>query len=81
MELSAKKFFAAAIDPMALILSTKAYLIWLEIHHPRDPVTPKAIDQVLQKMTPADITVALENVNVLMSYGKIFKEAATKFTK
>jgi len=27
----------AAIDPMALVLSTKAYLIWVEIHHPNVP--------------------------------------------
>jgi len=59
MENFASKF--VAIDPMALILTGEAYLIWTLIHHPDDPreinkVVFKGVDAaqkkgILQKAT------------------------------
>jgi hypothetical protein len=60
MEPSAKKNFEATIDPVSLILPTKAYLIWLEIHNPRE-----ILKKVFEKMAPAERTAAVEHAKAV----------------
>ncbi len=67
----------AAIDPMAMILHGKAYLIWLEIHHPHVPSVAE-IEQVLKRMTEGERTLAVVRAKTLVAYGKAVEEAAAK---
>ena len=63
-----------AIDPMALILSGRAYLIWLELHHPHVPKVAD-IQAVLRTMTPEERNAAVIRAGTLAGYGKAFEEA------
>jgi hypothetical protein len=62
------------IDPMALILSEKAYRIWVEQHHPH---VPKVADvrAVLQTLTPEEQSAALARAKVMIEYGTKVQEA------
>jgi hypothetical protein len=67
----------AAIDPMAMILHGKAYLIWLEIHHPHVPSVAE-IEQVLKRMTLEERNLSVARAKTLVAYGKAVEEAAAK---
>jgi hypothetical protein len=67
----------AAIDPMAMILHGKAYLIWLEIHHPHVPSVAE-IEQVLKRMTKVERNLSVARAKTLVAYGKAVEEAAAK---
>ena len=70
----------AAIDPMALILSSKAYLIWVEIHHPHVPKVAE-IQEVLRSMTPEEQKAALHQAQTLANYAKTVEEAMRTMTQ
>ncbi len=70
----------AAIDPMALILSGKAYLIWVEKHFPHVPKVSE-IQEALQAMTPEDQKAALSRAKTLAAYGKAVEEAIATMKK
>jgi hypothetical protein len=63
-----------SIDPMALILSGRAYLIWVEMHHPHVPKVAD-IQAVLRTMTPEERNAAVIRARTLAGYGKAFEEA------
>jgi hypothetical protein len=63
-----------AIDPMSLILSGKAYLIWVELHHPHVPKIAE-ISAALRAMTPEEQNAALSRARTLVGYGKAVEEA------
>jgi hypothetical protein len=63
-----------AIDPMALILSGRAYRIWLELHHPHVPKVAD-IQAILQTMTPEERNAALSRARTVAQYGKAVEEA------
>lgn len=63
-----------AIDPMALVLSGKAYLIWVEMHHPHVPKVAD-IQAVLRTMTREEWSTALSRARTLVGYGKAVEEA------
>jgi hypothetical protein len=63
-----------AIDPMALILSGRAYLIWVELHHPHVPKVAD-IEAVLRTMTPEERNAAVIRAQTLAGYGKAFEDA------
>ncbi len=65
----------AAIDPMALILPTNAYLIWLEIHHPHVPAIDD-IRKVFERMTKEERAVAVARARSLAAFGKAVEEVA-----
>ena len=67
----------AAIDPMAMILQGKAYLIWLEIHHPHEPSVAE-ITQVFKRMTKAERNIAVARAKTLVAYGKAVEAVAAK---
>ena len=73
-----------AIDPMALILSEEAFLIWSEIHHPNVPLVAE-INKLIKAMTPAQRKVTIDNAkllkiygNTLIEYGKAIENAISK---
>jgi hypothetical protein len=63
-----------AIDPMALILSTRAYLIWVQIHHPDAPALPK-VAEVIQTLNHEEKKFALARAKALIAYGKAVEES------
>ena len=63
-----------AIDPMALILSGRAYITWVELHHPHVPKVAD-IEAVLRTMTPGERSVAVIRARALAEYGKAFEDA------
>jgi len=66
-----------AIDPMAMILQGKAYLIWVEIHHPHEPSVAE-IEQVFKRMTQDERKLAVARAKTFVAYGKAVEEAAAK---
>jgi hypothetical protein len=68
---------AQAVDPMSLILSAKAYRIWVEQHHPHEPVIAE-IRAALQTMTPEEQRTALSTARTLAQYGHAVEEAMGK---
>ena len=69
------KFLLAAVDPMAMILSNKAYIIWVELKHPHEP-SIGAIQAALKTMTPQERRSTIARAKELAAYGKAFEEAA-----
>ncbi len=67
-------FKYAAIDPMALILSDRAYLIWVEIHHPNEPALTK-VAEVVKSLTTEEKKFALARAKSLIAYGKAVEES------
>jgi len=53
--------FWAAIDPVALFLSERAYLIYVEMKHPHEPLVD-TLAKVAKEMTPAERKAVLANV-------------------
>jgi hypothetical protein len=76
MSPEAETSIAVAIDPIALILSTKWYLIYLEIHHPREPATD-ALAKVFGQMSPVERNAAVQRAKTLESYCQATHEAAS----
>jgi hypothetical protein len=69
-----------AIDPMALILSETAYLIWVELHYPHVPKVAE-IQAALRVMTPQERKAALSKARTLAAYGKAVEAAIKKIGK
>jgi len=69
-----------AIDPMALILSGRAYLIWVEMHHPH---VPKVLDlkNILRMMTAEERRAALARAKSLGEFGSVARKAIEAFNK
>lgn len=56
------------IDPMALILNSRAYLIWWELHHPQPDLDE--IKQLIERMPPDDRENALAKARAIIGQGK-----------
>ena len=69
----ATRFFAA-VDPMSMILSGKAYLIWVEKNHPHVPKVAE-IQEVLPAMTAVERRATIARAQELAAYGQAFAEA------
>ena len=63
-----------AVDPMYLILSEKAYQIWVEQHYPHVPKVSE-VQTALRAMSPEEQGAALGRARILTEYGKIVEEA------
>jgi hypothetical protein len=63
-----------AIDPMALVLSESAYLIWVEQHHPHVPEIAE-IQAALRVMTPEQQTAALSRARTMAEYAQAVEQA------
>jgi hypothetical protein len=73
----ARRVSGVAVDPMSLILSETAYLIWAEAHHPHVPQVAD-IAAVLRAMPAEQRTFAIARARVLGEYAKAVLEAAAK---
>jgi hypothetical protein len=62
-----------AIDPMAMILTEDAFLIWCEIHHPHVPKLAE-IKQLFEHMTQDQKTLAASRAKTLARYGEMLVE-------
>ena len=69
-----------AIDPMALILSGTAYLIWVEEHHPHVPSLDD-FKNVLRVMSPEERGAALARAKSLGQIGSVAEKAIAAFNK
>jgi hypothetical protein len=63
----------AAIDPMAIILTEDAYLIWCEIHHPQVLKVP-GVKELFERMNKEQKKHALLRAKTLMKYGQMLVE-------
>ncbi len=63
-----------AVDPMYLILSEKAYLIWVEQHYPHVPRVSE-VAAALRVMTHEEQRAALSRARTLTEYGQVVEEA------
>jgi hypothetical protein len=68
------------IDPMALILPARLYVIWAEAHHPHVPKVAEILG-VLRSMTDEERNRALDKAGELANYGRVFQEAMKAFKK
>lgn len=64
----------AEIDPMALLLPGRAYLIWVELHHPHEPII-KNVSAVVKSLSAAEKQFALARANAMIEYGKAVVES------
>jgi hypothetical protein len=64
-----------AIDPMALVLSEKAYLIYVEMKHPHEPALD-AVRQMVKRLSADDKRVAIAQAKSLAEYGRAVLEAS-----
>ncbi|MEJ0018558.1 MAG: hypothetical protein WDN25_18760 [Acetobacteraceae bacterium] len=64
-----------AIDPMALVLSDKAYLIYVELKHPHVPALD-AVKQTMQRLSADDRRLAVAQAKSLAEYGRAVLDAA-----
>ena len=64
----------AAIDPMALILSERAYLIWVELHHPHEPALGK-VGELVKNLSPEEKRLAHAKAKDFIAYGKAIEES------
>ena len=67
----------AAIDPMALILSGKAYDGWVQLHYPHEPKVSE-ISELVARMSPEDEQATLKRARTLAEYVKAVEEAVGK---
>jgi hypothetical protein len=63
-----------AIDPMRLILSDAAYLVWTEMHHPHVPDVAE-VEKVLQGIAPAELRATLARAQAFAAYGDMVATA------
>jgi hypothetical protein len=66
-----------AIDPMALILSNAAYVIWAEANHPHVPDVAD-VAQALRGMNADERQIAVARARLLGDYARVVQEAAAK---
>jgi hypothetical protein len=71
----AKHISGAAVDPMSLILSEAAYLIWAEAHHPHVPDVAD-LAAALREMPAEQRMFAIARARVLGDYAKAVLDAA-----
>ena len=64
-----------AIDPMAVILPEKIYLIWVEIHHPNTPLVDD-LSKLFKRMTAADKKVVLGRAKAVGAISQAVEKAA-----
>ncbi|HEX9943721.1 MAG TPA: hypothetical protein VGG03_17050 [Thermoanaerobaculia bacterium] len=67
-------FFYAAIDPMALVLSGKAYLIWIEKKHPHLPKVAE-IREAVRSLSPREQKETLGRARALADFARSVEEA------
>jgi hypothetical protein len=67
-----------AIDPMALMLSEKAYLMVVEIRHPNTPLTSGEVAKVFGSMNAQEKKVSLARAQALIACGRAIEAAAGK---
>jgi hypothetical protein len=72
--LTMSDFFRAAIDPMALVLSGKAYLIWVEMKHPHVQKVGE-IREFLGTLSREDRERAAQNAAALATFSRNVQEA------
>jgi hypothetical protein len=63
-----------AVDPMALILSDKAYQVWVEAHHPHEPKVAE-IQAALRLATSEEKQDTLSRARTIVAYGKTVEDA------
>lgn len=66
-----KKFYAIAIDPLALILPPEIYE---KIHRPRPPEPPLDVHTIVENMEPIEREMTLKRVNEVLSVVKPFQQ-------
>lgn len=77
MEKAMSTYKYAAIDPMSLFLSDRAYLIWVELHHPHEPALSK-VAEVVKTLSPEEKKFALSQAKKLAAYSKAVTESLSK---
>ncbi|QDQ28863.1 hypothetical protein FNU76_22315 [Chitinimonas arctica] len=64
----------SAIDPMALILSGRAYLIWVELHNPNEPALAR-LAEVVKSLNHEEKTFALARAKAMVAYGRAVEQS------
>lgn len=64
-----------AIDPLALLLPTRIYLILVEIHHPNTPLAA-SLAEALAKATPDERATVGRHVEIVLKAAEAVKQAS-----
>ena len=67
-------YVSAAIDPMSMILSEKAYLIWVELKHPHVPSVSE-VQKALQNATAEEKSTMLHRAQTVAAHAKAVEQA------
>jgi hypothetical protein len=65
-----------AIDPVALLLPTRLYLIWVELHHPNTPFAA-SLAKALEKATPEERATVARQAEAVQTAAEAVRKAAT----
>lgn len=68
---------SVAIDPLALILPNRLFLIYMEIRHPRTPIS-ETLSEVFREMTPPEKETIIRRAMALSEMAKTAKELANR---
>ncbi len=63
-----------AVDPMVLLLPTRLYLIWVEIHHPNTPMAA-SLAEVLVKATAEERATVGRHLAIVQKAAEAMKQA------
>lgn len=67
------------VDPLAMVLTTEAYLIWCEIHHPRiDPLA--GVREAVGELEPHERASLLTRIQRVDKYVKAIEVLASRET-
>jgi hypothetical protein len=69
--------FGLTVDPMYLILSGKAYLIWVEMKHPHVPKVAE-IEKILRTMSREEQNAALARAKAITEYSGLVEAAIAR---
>lgn len=70
----AHRLMYESVDPMALILSGRAYLIWVELRHPHEPKV-RDVQAALRDLPIEERRAVLGRAQALKHYGAVVEEA------
>ena len=69
--------FGLTVDPMYLILSGKAYLIWVEMKHPHVPKVAE-VEKILRTMSREEQNAALARAKAITEYSSVVEAAMAR---
>jgi hypothetical protein len=73
-------YVKAEIDPMAMILSERVYLRWVELKHPHVPSVAE-VKQVVRTATTGEKSAMLDRAKMVAEHARVVEQAIAELSK